>query len=104
MARRRDPKEVTMLPLDLFVNLVNTTLQEQILNSNKMEVEAADTLKLLLEEGPTDLQNDLQDWTVETKDDKHMLFQKGKAYIPNNIELRCKIIQSHHNAATIQHC
>ena len=52
-----DPKEVIMLPPDLFVNLIDTALQEQILNSDKMELEAADALKLLLEEGPTDLQN-----------------------------------------------
>ena len=77
-----------MLPESVFINLIDLALQEQILNANKLDAEANDALKLLLEEGPTDLRNDLTDWTLETKDGKQMLFRKGKAYIPDDLNLR----------------
>ena len=98
-----EPKEVTMLPESVFVNLIDLALQEQILNSNKLDAEANDALKLLLEEGPTDLRNDLSDWTLETKDGKQMLFRKGKAYIPDDLNLRREIVKKHHDSPTVGH-
>ena len=92
-----------MLPKSVFINLIDLALQEQILNSDKLNTEANDALKLLLEEGPKDLQSDLTDWTLETKNGKQMLFRKGKAYVPDNLNLRWEIMKKHHNSPTIGH-
>ena len=41
-----EPKEVTMLPESVFVNLIDLALQEQILNANKLDAEANDCYSL----------------------------------------------------------
>ena len=42
-----------MLPDTLFVNLIDAELQERILNCEKLNSDAMEALKVLLEEGPT---------------------------------------------------
>ena len=42
-----------MLPDALFVNLIDTELQERILNCEELDSDAMEALKILLEEGPT---------------------------------------------------
>ena len=54
-----------MLPDTLFVNLIDAELQERILNCEKLNSDAMEALKVLLEEGPTTIRNQLSDWTVE---------------------------------------
>jgi hypothetical protein len=53
-----------------------------------MDKDATDVLTTLLEQGPTTVQNDLNDWTSEKYGDKNVLFYKGKNYIPMNEDLR----------------
>ena len=48
-----DNKNITMLPDSLFVNLIDTELQEWISNCEKLNFDAMEALKVLLEEGPT---------------------------------------------------
>jgi len=50
-----------MLPDSLFINLIDTELQQQIADSKILDTNAAEALKLLLEDGPTELTNDLAD-------------------------------------------
>jgi hypothetical protein len=40
-----------------------------------------------LEEGPTNLQNDLHNWKIEEIDGRQTIFYKGKNYIPKDQEL-----------------
>jgi hypothetical protein len=61
-----DNEDITMLPDKMFVNLINTDLQEKIANSPEMDTDAADAIKLLLEQGPTTIQHNLDDWDFET--------------------------------------
>ena len=53
-----------------------------------MDFEVKETLHLLLKNGPTNLQNDLMDWTVEETHRGRTLFYKGKNYIPNYDEIQ----------------
>lgn len=92
-----------MLSPEVFVDLIDTTLQNSILNSKHWDQEANDALRLLLEDRPKEMQDNLDNWSVETREGKHMLFYQGKAYVPNNIELCQQIVQNHHNAPTIGH-
>ena len=68
-----DNKNITMLPDTLFVNLIDTELQEWILNCKKLNSDAMEALKVLLEEGPTTIWNQLLNWTVEWVEGKQVL-------------------------------
>jgi len=72
-----DNEDVTMLPDGLFVNLIDTELQQQIADSKILDTNAAKTLKPFLEDGPMELTDDLVDWTTEDLNGKPMLFYQG---------------------------
>jgi hypothetical protein len=48
-----------VLPDSLFINLLDTELQEQILNGKELDLDIKNTIETLMEEGPTSLKNDL---------------------------------------------
>jgi hypothetical protein len=54
-----DDEEKTVLPENLFINLLEMELQARILNGKKIDLDVKNTMKTLLEEGPTSLQNNL---------------------------------------------
>ena len=83
-----DNKDITVLPEAIFVNLIDTELQEQIANSKLLDTNTADALRLLLEDGPTNLQDDLSDWSTKELNGKHMLFYQGRQYILKDDKLR----------------
>lgn len=85
-----DNKNITMLSKDLFISLIDTKLQHEILNSKEMDTEAAEAIKMMLEDGPTQLRNDISDWKMETYSDTTLLFYKDKNYIPKNQDLHRK--------------
>ena len=60
-----DNDNIIMLPDDMFLNLIDTTLQEKIAHSKDLDGTAAEALKLLLEKAPTHMTKGLEDWTVE---------------------------------------
>ena len=76
-----DNKDITMLPDNLFVNLINLDLQKRIANCQDMDQDATEALTLLLEQKPATLKNDLEEWTLERMGDKNVLFFKEKNYI-----------------------
>ena len=63
-----------MLPDTLFINLIDAELQEQILNCERLDSDAMEALKTLLEEGPTTIRNQLPDWTVERIEGRQVLY------------------------------
>jgi hypothetical protein len=56
-----DDKEKTVLPENLFINLLDMELQERILNRKEIDLYVKNAMETLLEEGPTNLQNNLHD-------------------------------------------
>ena len=56
--------DITMLPDSLFINLIDTKLQERIALCSTMDKDAIDALSTLLEE-PNVTCDELQDWTLE---------------------------------------
>ena len=83
-----DNEDIIMLPDSMFMDLIDTELQQRIVNSNDFDKTAADALKLLLERGPTTMTIGLEDWTLDTSNGWNVLFYKGRNYIPQNNELR----------------
>jgi hypothetical protein len=81
-------EDKVVLPDNLFINLLNTELQERILNGKDLDLDLKNTIETLIEEGPTSLKNDLQDWKIEEIDGRKMIFFKGKNYIPKDLELQ----------------
>ena len=69
-----DNENITMLPDTLFINLIDVELQEQILNCERLDSDAMEALKTLLEEGPTTIRNQLPDWTVERIEGRQVLY------------------------------
>ena len=59
-------ENIVMLPDEMFVNLIDMDLQNQIAIANDLDSDAAQALKLLLEEAPTEMTTGLGDWKLET--------------------------------------
>jgi transposase InsO family protein len=101
-----DNEDIIMLPDNMFLNLIDVNLQEKIALSNDLDGTAAEALKLLLNKthrAPTSMTAGLQDWTIEEYNGRHILFYKGKNYIPRNIDLRREIVQGFHDHETAGH-
>ena len=69
-----EDKEVIVLSNKLFINLVDLELQKKILSSEDYDTEATDTIKPLIEDGPTNLQKELGAWAVQEINRKNLLF------------------------------
>jgi len=50
-------------------------------------MEANDAIKLLIEDGPTNLQKELGEWTVQEINGRNLLFFQGHNYVPRDKEL-----------------
>ena len=92
-----------ILPDGLFINLIDTDLQQRIANCDTMDKDAMDALTTLLDHGPTAVKNNLNDWTVEQFNNRNVLFFKGKNYIPLDDNLRKDIAKMFHDYLTAGH-
>ena len=81
-------EEAILLPDSLFLNLLDLTLQDRIANAKDYDFDVTNAIAILLEEGPTGIWNDLEDWKIEEKDGKKILFYKGKNYVPKDQDLQ----------------
>ena len=78
-----------LLPDNLFISIIDLDLQKRIENTEGMDTQAIEAMKLLVEEGNPDMKRDISDWKLITeKGRKSTLFYKNRQYIPNNLELR----------------
>ena len=92
-------EDITVLLEAFFINLINTELQEQIANSKLLDTNAAEVLKILLVDRPTNLQDDLSDWFTKKLNRKHMLFYQGQ-YIPKDNNLQQQLLKQFHYPIT----
>jgi hypothetical protein len=53
---------------NLFINLLDTKLQERILNGKELDLDVKNAIETLMKEGPTSLKNNLEDWKIEEID------------------------------------
>jgi hypothetical protein len=56
-----EEEDKVVLPDNLFINLLDTELQERILNGKELNLDVKNAIETLMEEGPTSLKNNLQD-------------------------------------------
>jgi hypothetical protein len=88
-----DDEEKTVLPENLFINLLDIKLQERILNGKEIVLDIKNAMETLLEEGPKNLQNNLHNWKIEEIDGRRTIFYKGKNYTPRDQELQQDIVR-----------
>jgi hypothetical protein len=98
-----DNEDIIVLPEHLFVNLINTELQERIAKAKHLDYDAAEAIKELLEQGPKEAKKDLKHWEVEEFEGENVLFYKGKNYVLIDIELQREIVKRYHDHQTAGH-
>jgi hypothetical protein len=98
-----EEEDKVVLPDNLFINLLDRELQEQILNGRELDLDVKKAIETLIKEGPTSLKNDLEDWKIEEIDGRKTIFFKGKNYPPKDLELRQDIVKMYHDHKTAGH-
>jgi hypothetical protein len=66
--KRMEEEDKVVLPDNLFINLLDTELQERILNGKELDLDVKNAIETLMKEGPTSLKNNLEDWKIEEID------------------------------------
>jgi RNase H-like domain found in reverse transcriptase/Integrase zinc binding domain len=98
-----ETKEEILLPDDLFLNLLDVNLRDRITKNKEYDFDVTKAIELLQEEGPTSIQNNLEDWKIEEVDDQKTIFYKGKQYVPKDQELQRDILKLFHDHKTAGH-
>jgi RNase H-like domain found in reverse transcriptase/Reverse transcriptase (RNA-dependent DNA polymerase)/Integrase zinc binding domain/Integrase core domain len=96
-------KEEILLPDDLFLNLLDVDLRDRITKNKEYDFNVTKAIELLQEEGPMNIQNNLEDWKIEEVDNQKTIFYKGKQYIPKDQELQWDILKLFHDHETAGH-
>jgi hypothetical protein len=107
LSRRADAEEqkeknrsAVLLPDNLFVQILDTSLTKTIFTKeSEYDASVLERLQFLLEQ--PDAED--SDWTINTKHKEPSIFYKGRKYIPQNTELRRKILQQCHDHSTAGH-
>jgi Integrase zinc binding domain len=100
---RIEEEDKVVLPDNLFINLLGTELQERILNGKELDLDIKNAIETLMEEGPTSLKNNLQDWKIKEINGRKTIFFKGKNYILKDLELRWDIVKMYHDHEMAEH-
>ena len=98
-----DNEDMVLLPDNLFVNLLDTELQDQILETHDVDHNMSKALDQLLNSNISDLSKDLDDWKVEKMEKGNAIFYQGRNYIPKDYELQKDIVKMHHDHKTAGH-
>ena len=72
-----DNEDVIVLPDDLFISLIDDSLQQRIANSTDFDGIATEALRILLDAGPTPMTKGLNDWTMDKSNGHTVLFYQG---------------------------
>ena len=89
----------TMLPEDLFIDLIATDLHDQIQTLLSKDDFIKGVIKCLKTRSAPPLRTALSDWT---NNDGIILFKK-KVFVPNNRDIRCSIIAETHESPVSGH-
>ena len=88
---------MTLLPDNLFLNLLDITLQDKVLKLGEID----DFLKTFSITDPPFGSTD--NWKLETIGGKNILFYRDRNYIPNDLNLRQDIVWMLHDHETAGH-
>ena len=96
-AKDTDNKNMTLLLENLFLNLLDLTLQDQVLGLGQLD----DFLKnFSINDPPFGAPGN---WKLELIEGRNTLFYKGQNYVPDNLNLRRDIVKMLHDHETAGH-
>ena len=72
-----DNENMILLPENLFVNLLDTELQDWILKACNVDYNISEVLDQLLNSDISNLSKDLDNWKVEKTDKGNVIFYQG---------------------------
>ena len=99
----KDNDDITLLPDQLFINLIDQDLVDEIRKEDQWDQEAQDGWQYLREGRTTKPKEELMKWTADEQGDKPLLFYQGRQYIGTSQELRRKIISKFHDHSAAGH-
>ena len=88
---------MTLLPDNLFLNLLDLTLQDRVLGLGQLD----NFLRNFSATNPPF--GALDDWKLEHVDKKNTLFYRGRNYVPDNLDLQQDIVRMLHDHETAGH-
>ena len=91
LAQDTDNEQMTLLPDNLFMNLLDLTLQDRILNLGQLD---SFLENFLITDPPFGAK---EDWKLELVGGRNTLFYKGWNYIPDDLDLQCDIVKMLHD-------
>jgi hypothetical protein len=93
--------EQTLLPENLFVNLLKTEMADLLKKANNEDYDLKALEQLKLPDGQTNKED--SPWEVQKIHGEPRLFYKERVYIPNVPDLKWKILKEAHDHPTAGH-
>jgi len=87
----------TLLPDSLFVNMIDTKLNDLIRKTKQTDPVVHSTLAALLEGGPFPMKSSLKDWHTANE----LVFYKNWCYIPDDLTLHRNVVQKYHDTVSV---
>lgn len=94
-----DNEDITMLPKDLFVNLVDSELRKEVLDVTEKDEVVKRALDAINKKGPFPMRSSLNDWRI----DDGIVLYKDRCYVPPDQKLRRRIVQQYHDSPSTGH-
>jgi len=94
-----DNDDRTLLPDSLFVNMIDTELNDLIRKTEQTDPVVHSALAALLEGGPFPMKSSLKDWHTANK----LVFYKNRCYVPDDLTLRRNVVQKYHDIVSAGH-
>ena len=94
-----DNEDKVLLPNNMFVRLIDTELRDLIANNEQHDMVILEAFWALRGGEWLPMNSKIDDWTFE----KGLIFYKEKCYVPNDLELRWKILEKYHNTIPVGH-
>ena len=94
-----DNEAVTLLPDELFVNLIDASLSDKLHSSSALDPLVLDALHALPGAVPAAFRSHLSDWRY----DAGILTYQGRVYVPADADLCHSVVARHHDHPTASH-
>uniref|UniRef100_A0A0W0G731 Reverse transcriptase-rnase h-integrase n=1 Tax=Moniliophthora roreri TaxID=221103 RepID=A0A0W0G731_MONRR len=94
-----DNEDIIVLPDRLFIQGIDLEMKKDIAEWLGLDDFHKLALEQLLDQGMPPIKSALSDWKI----DGDLLFFKERVYVPNDLELRRRVVQSIHNTPGVGH-
>ena len=92
-------KNVTLLPEQMFIQSIDTDLQDLIAQTKNQDCVIVEALEALKTCRTLPMQSALSDWRT----DDNLVFYKNRCYVPDNKGLRRNMVARYHDSLPVGH-